>query len=770
MATKLKNNKFLSEIIAACVVVAAVIVFMLQYGNFEKGAAAYRKEESAGEDVAVYRMLESNYILYKDIREKVDKTEYTYEDLYLTGKIRQTDASGEVNESIISQAEQKLASSIQEMKRTLAEEMRFASWESYFTDILSTSIDYCVIDKATGTFIKNTGNAIELLDEQTAESAGLPYFYYIKVEYDDVGHPGNIAVKSTDADKTLKVTQKMAKQMSLSEDENDIIGSNFLYGTYDEVGDREVEYAVDFTTIEPKNVTFVYAITPEQWNALGSEGLVGLTDEYNEMYYNVNAYYAAGVNQWYMTTLLMIGIIALLMPRYHKYRLQERALCKLPLELVCCIAFFVMFMFNDSVVAMVQQTMDGTLQKQIASIVPSGLAMVTVNIINVVSLACFFTVWYLCVTSFWEISSVGIRKYLAERSLVCRFWNRTKRFWMAWWHKFKTEMLDIELSRDNTKSLRRIVILHFIILFFVSCMWIFGGFVLIIYAIVIYFLMKKHINKIQNQYQRMLTATNSIAQGNLNTALNEDWGVFESYKAELEKIQEGFRVAVDEEVKSQRMKTELITNVSHDLKTPLTAMITYVDLLKSPETTEEERKEYIAILDRKSLRLKVLIEDLFEVSKANSKNISLDIIDVDIVGLMKQVSMELEEKMKDADLDLRWDVPDEKIILPLDSQNTYLIFENLYMNIIKYAMPSTRVYIKAEKIEERVWIELKNISAAELPTNPVDLTDRFVRGDASRNTEGSGLGLAIAKSFVELQDGKMSIETDGDLFKVVLEW
>ena len=293
---------------------------------------------------------------------------------------------------------------------------------------------------------------------------------------------------------------------------------------------------------------------------------------------------------------------------------------------------------------------------------------------------------------------------------------------------------------------------------------------MILYSVVVYFLMKKYIKRIQEQYKKLLQATGSIAKGNLDTALNDDWGVFESYKAELAKIQDGFKNAVDEEVKSQRMRTELITNVSHDLKTPLTAIITYVDLLKNPEITEEERREYIEILDRKSLRLKVLIEDLFEVSKANSRNVTLDIVDVDIVGLMKQVSLELEDKIKNAELDVRWDIPEERIVLPLDSQKTYRIFENLYMNIIKYAMPSTRVYIKAEKQEDEVRIELKNISSAELPENPMELTERFVRGDVSRNTEGAGLGLAIAKSFVELQNGKMFIETDGDLFKVIIVW
>ena len=223
-------------------------------------------------------------------------------------------------------------------------------------------------------------------------------------------------------------------------------------------------------------------------------------------------------------------------------------------------------------------------------------------------------------------------------------------------------------------------------------------------------------------------------------------------------------------MKSQRMKSELITNVSHDLKTPLTAIITYVKLLQEPGVTEEQRKEYLETLDRKSLRLKALIEDLFEVSKANSQNITLDIRDVDIVSMVKQVEFEMEDKLADAGLDVRMSMPEEKVIVPLDSQKTFRIFENLFGNIAKYALPGTRVYVNGFTAKDEVTIILKNITAQELSVSGEELTERFVRGDASRNTEGSGLGLAIAKSFTEIQGGKFRIELDGDLFKVVLNW
>ena len=285
-------------------------------------------------------------------------------------------------------------------------------------------------------------------------------------------------------------------------------------------------------------------------------------------------------------------------------------------------------------------------------------------------------------------------------------------------------------------------------------------------ALPVFLLLRKYVRKIQDQYQLLLQATNELAQGNLNGTIPEDLGVFEPFREEIDKIRTGFSKAVDEEVKSTRMKTDLITNVSHDLKTPLTAIITYVDLLKNPDLPEEDQKKYIQILDQKANRLKLLIEDLFEISKATSKTVQLNIADVDIVSLLRQVSLELQDKIDATDLIFRWQLPEEKVILPLDPQRTYRIFENLLVNITKYAMPHTRVYITMEDTENHVKISMKNISATELDFNPNEITERFVRGDASRNTEGSGLGLAIAKSFTELQGGRLEVFTDADLFTV----
>ena len=247
--------------------------------------------------------------------------------------------------------------------------------------------------------------------------------------------------------------------------------------------------------------------------------------------------------------------------------------------------------------------------------------------------------------------------------------------------------------------------------------------------------------------------------------ITEDAGIFEPLKQELNKVQAGFQKAVEEELKSQNMKSELITNVSHDLKTPLTAIITYVNLLKDETISEEDRKKYIDILDRKSLRLKQLIEDLFEVSKANSGNIKIEKKMLNLTELVRQAAFELEDRLKEAQIDCRVSVPEKEIHLELDGEKTYRCLENLLTNVCKYALPGTRAYLNLYDKGDQAEIVLKNISRDELTMDVEELTERFMRGDKSRNTEGSGLGLAIVKSFVELQGGSFHIEADGDLFK-----
>ena len=218
------------------------------------------------------------------------------------------------------------------------------------------------------------------------------------------------------------------------------------------------------------------------------------------------------------------------------------------------------------------------------------------------------------------------------------------------------------------------------------------------------------------------------------------------------------------------MKTQLINNLSHDLKTPITSIVSYVDLLKRKDLAEEEKREYIEILDQKSQRLKVLVEDLFEMSKASSGDMPLSYQQLNLVALVREVVVEHELGMDEKGLKLNLSYISDQINVQLDGQKTYRILSNLMSNITKYAMPKTRVYISISKDEEEVLLEFKNTSAVELTYQGEELMERFVREDRARTTEGSGLGLAIAKSLTELQKGTMKVDAEADLFKVRLSF
>ena len=237
----------------------------------------------------------------------------------------------------------------------------------------------------------------------------------------------------------------------------------------------------------------------------------------------------------------------------------------------------------------------------------------------------------------------------------------------------------------------------------------------------------------------------------------------------LNSINGGLKIAVENAVKSERLKGELITNVSHDLKTPLTSIINYVNLLQKDNLSQDDKDKYIEILDRKSQRLKILIEDLFEASKAASGNIELNIEKLDIVSLFRQTLGEFEDKIEESSLMFIKKFPKEKIYINADGRRIYRVFENITGNAIKYSLKNTRVYVEIKEDDEYAIIEMKNISAYPLDFDSDEILERFKRGDSSRNTEGSGLGLSIANSLIKLHGGTFEVKTDGDLFKVIIK-
>ena len=272
-----------------------------------------------------------------------------------------------------------------------------------------------------------------------------------------------------------------------------------------------------------------------------------------------------------------------------------------------------------------------------------------------------------------------------------------------------------------------------------------------------------------NCFGILLDAAKRMRGGDLESKVEEKYlvGCFREFADELNGLADVAMVAAQNQLKSERMKTELITNVSHDIKTPLTSIINYVDLLGKPHTAEEE-KTYVEVLSRQSQRLKKLIDDLMEMSKASTGNVQVEIARIDAVEAVTQALGEFSDKLTAAGLTPVFHQSEEAIFLLADGRLLWRAMSNVLSNAVKYALPGTRLYVDVSAAEDKAIISFKNISGAQLNISAEELMERFVRGDSSRNTEGSGLGLNIAKSLMELQKGQLQLLVDGDLFKVTL--
>ena len=650
-------------------------------------------------------------------------------------------------------------------------EEHFNTLENSFGQ-LNNLYDYRIRDTQTGEILSNLADTDIVAEEQS---------FYLTFVFDAYGNDATLGntVIGSDTTTLRKTAAEVIRNCGLTR----MVDANM--DTTIDAGHNTM-----FRLEMPKNCEITFCISRQAAQSLGQNGqYIYYDQDMNNVsvYFSMGeyaSYYLSGCQQMFLILALLIFLLALVLPGLGEERAWEKVvLLKLPIEAVVVILTIIAGIGSEQVVGLVSWVRSGHALGTVLRGNSAQIQLLTIILtyaLNVLAVAALFFIAWCCGVSLRAIRVQGAGTYLRQHSLCYLLVPLWKKLWRGMKKGFsigRDKVVDVyhdaehfDVTKDAKKLILRIVLWNALILVIVCSLPLGGVTIAVIYSVVMYFVLRRYVSKLQKKYGLLLKATNEISQGNLNVTIEEDLGVFEPFKPQIYRIEEGFRNAVAEEVKSQRMKSELITNVSHDLKTPLTAIITYVKLLQEPGVTEEQRKEYLETLDRKSLRLKALIEDLFEVSKANSQNITLDIRDVDIVSMVKQVEFEMEDKLADAGLEVRMSLPEEKVIVPLDSQKTFRIFENLFGNIAKYALPGTRVYVNGFTAKEDVTIILKNITAQELSVSGEELTERFVRGDTSRNTEGSGLGLAIAKSFTELQGGKFRIELDGDLFKVVLTW
>lgn len=776
-------------IIGLIVSLAASGIFTACYGIFERRAESRRNEQYIADPLetsnTITYLYQNCYLLYRDLYNKEHQTSLSYGELYMQStegnewlnddQKRAEMADGDTEDLTIPEGEDPedyvAQGSFAVQTREYLEE-HFNTLESSFGQ-LNNLYDYRIRDTKTGEILSNLVDTDIVAEDQS---------FYLTFVFDDYGNDATLGntVIGSDTTTLRKTAAEVIRNCGLTRMVDANMGSEISAG-----------HNTMFRLEMPRNCEITYCISRQAAQSLGQNGQYIYYDQdmnnvsvYFSMGDQYTSYYLSGCQQMFLILCLLIFLLALVLPGLEEERAWEKVvLLKLPVEAIVVILVVIAGIGSEQVVGLVSWVRSGHALNTVLQGNSAQIQMSTTILtyaLNVLAVAALFFIAWCCGVSLRAMHVQGAGTYLRQHSLCYLLVPLWKKLWRGMKRGFsigRDKVVDVyhdaehfDVTKDAKKLILRIVLWNALILVIVCSLPLGGVTIAVIYSVVLYFVLRRYVSKLQKKYGLLLKATNEIAQGNLNVTIEEDLGVFEPFKPQIYRIEEGFRNAVAEEVKSQRMKSELITNVSHDLKTPLTAIITYVKLLQEPGVTQEQRKEYLETLDRKALRLKALIEDLFEVSKANSQNITLDIRDVDIVSMVKQVEFEMEDKLADAGLDVRMSMPEEKVIVPLDSQKTFRIFENLFGNIAKYALPGTRVYVNGFTAKEDVTIILKNITAQELSVSGEELTERFVRGDTSRNTEGSGLGLAIAKSFTELQSGKFRIELDGDLFKVVLTW
>ncbi|BCJ93284.1 two-component sensor histidine kinase [Anaerocolumna cellulosilytica] len=702
--------------------------------------ALYKAEEEDNKEELIKRLYMGVYSLYKDIVIQNKEDEYiTSSELYLP-KL-QKDISNIENEEnyeeySANEPYNKKVNFIQSFDIMLDDWSR----EFYGPTLDMYGLEYYIRDDKTSNFLTNSIADLSMLTEETG-TGGLSenYAFYTVLKYDEAGKLSIPVFYGLEENKK--------EQLKGLEATKTVIREYFDAKYY--------QYSQYFNGLKgPENQTIIFA-------AKGSEFYNVYTTYNNTWQSDSYAFHQVGFIYVFIAALAIITLLGLLLPFIKPFQIGQGLAAKLLIEL-CIVGIGAVLGLYESLVIMGTETAQETFLIFDKTIISSfGAKIINYSLNYVIWLGVFF-LWFIAILSIRSVFTKGLKRYIKENTILGICYVICKKTILS--------IRKIDLREASNKHILKIVAINFIVLVLFCTMWVAGIVALIPYSIVLFFILRKYYQDLRQKHQILLEATGKMGKGNLEVGIPEELGVFEPLKEELTKLQIGFKKAVEEEMKSQRMKTDLITNVSHDLKTPLTAIITYINLLKDNNLTEEERNSYIETLDKKSMRLKYLIEDLFEMSKATSKTVTMNLVEVDITALIKQVQLELADKVEASEIEFRTSFPEEKVILLLDSEKTYRIIENLYINILKYAMTHTRAYVEVKDLGEVVTVILKNVSATEMDFNTEEISERFVRGDKSRNTEGSGLGLAIVKSFVELQGGRFTLQVDGDLFKVILEF
>lgn len=707
----MKKKKYLVSFMIVVILLATSIGIYLSYPAIQSTISKETPSQSLITEYVASQIAQYNYAIDCSLKSKENSNIDTHQYLEIVG-----------NSNI-----EGITSEIEDFKYGIKQSQRELEKE--------TDIYYQATDMTTKKQISNTNDRLNSI--QNDQALQKKYQWYVQIQFDQDG--------------ILFVNYSHNDKIQSRELNNYMIHQSQTYSEYNE-SNHEITSEAYINFKNPKNLTITYAVP--QKLAANSNLSVYLTNYSTSDYLKYSMPYV-------VFAIAIIMLITLITP-YQLFKEQKLldVISRIKfgiLAFMWCLVTGTLYVFSPYLIA-------ATSQKHMIDFYQEfgiqNLDKILTPIINIGFWFVFFMLFVIFAYMIKYLFHKGFKNYCKENT--CLGWIITNS------QIILNKIVDFDFNDNINRSVLKIVLFNFVIISIISVFFVFGIFFSLVYSFIIFILLKKKFEDIQNDYQVLLNATRQLSNGNFGVKINEDVGVFNPLKDEFTHIKDGFEKAVNEEVKSQKMKTELISNVSHDLKTPLTSIITYIDLLKNDQLIDEDRKKYIEILERNSLRLKNLIDDLFEVSKVNSGNVHLDLVDVDIVSLIKQAQLENQDKLDEKNLDVRMNCSEEKIICYLDSSKTYRIFENLFINISKYALANTRVYIDLIQIDHQIQITFKNISEAEMTFNENEIVERFVQGDKSRNTSGSGLGLAIVKSFTELQKGQFKVEVDGDLFKSIL--
>lgn len=744
MDTKLKSDsKFkIISIVFLAIVMALSILTVSLYSFIENMALQSSSSNYGSSSEMIEYIKTSNYAIAYDILNEKNENKLSPWEVF--GKYNEENVKervDEVYEEIKSNEPGTREEIIAKIETNIRKEAKdsfineFGEWKDYLIYELK-NLKYYVIDNSNNKIITNK-DELKLLvkdkiDEDTLKYMKEEFEIFVTINFDD---KGNITILNSDNQDDYYMIQRL---QSVYETRN---------GLYDlkPITNMTIAYGI------PRNLEYRDMISHIKYSEFGWR----ITE--------ISAMIMSG-----LTALILF--LALVIPYKREEELISfRVFKKLCLEFKVALGILSIMMLVLGVDSIVYSTITKNFEmglKQFGIIGSQYIIMVC----NVIYWAIFFALVFIGGVFIKSIFKDGFKETILDNSLVIRILRYILNKCKEIYNKFVFYVTSEELGKRPYKTLIVLLLINFVVVAFMCFSWVIGVMLSVIYTMGLFYFGKRILEKHIESYNKLTNLSEEVCSGNFDAKEEGDLGIYNPIAQNIMKTSEGFKTAVEKEVRSEKMKTELISNVSHDLKTPLTSIINYVDLMKDENLDEEKKQEYLDILDKKSQRLKVLIEDLFEASKATSGNITLNKEDINIVALMKQTLTELSYKIDKSDLIFRNNFSSEKIMLHLDGRRTFRILENIIVNTTKYAMTGSRVYLDIIEKDEFVEITCKNMSKVEMNFDESEIVERFIRGDKSRNTEGSGLGLSITKSLVELQGGSFRIVIDGDLFKVEIKF